>query len=145
MSAGPETVVGRCHCGNLSFELAASRPPEDFAPRTCGCSFCRAHAGLYISDPDGFVRFAARDPKRVSRYRFGHETADFLICAQCGVFLAALMTEGEGALAVLNVRACDDPGRFAGAPAAMDYDAETPADRLARRRARWTPAAPFPG
>jgi hypothetical protein len=144
MTSDPTTVVGRCHCGNLSFELEPSRPPEEFAPRTCGCSFCRAHGGLYISDPQGFVRFTARDPARVSRYRFGHKTCDFLICADCGVFLGALMTEGDEALAVLNVRTCDHPGRFAGAPATMDYDAEAPTDRLTRRRARWTPAAPFP-
>jgi hypothetical protein len=53
------------------------------------------------------------------------------------------MTEGDEALAVLNVRTCDDPGRFAGSPATMDDDAEAPTDRLSRRRARWTPAAVF--
>ncbi len=87
-------IPGGCHCGNLTFEMRSARPPEELPLRTCGCGFCRAHGGLYTSDPEGFVRFAVRDPARLSRYRFGHGTADFLICRDCGVFLGAVMSEG---------------------------------------------------
>ena len=140
MPSEKTTIPGGCHCGNLTFEMQSTRPPEELPLRTCGCSFCQAHGGLYTSDPEGFVRFAVRDPARLSRYRFGHGTADFLICRDCGVFLAAVMTEGERSCAVVNVKASDAPGRFTGAPTTMDYGGEDEAERLARRRARWTPA-----
>lgn len=146
MPSEQRIIYGGCHCGNLTFEMHSARPPEELPLRTCGCSFCRAHGGLYTSDPEGFVRFAVGDPARLSRYRFGHRTADFLICRDCGVFLGAVMSEGERACAVVNVRACEAPDRFTGAtgatgaPTTMDYGGEDEAERLARRRARWTPA-----
>ncbi len=51
-----------------------------------------------------------------------------------------MVQEIEGGLyAVLNLTAFDDPQEaLAGEP--VDYDGETPAERTARRRARWTPA-----
>jgi hypothetical protein len=64
----------------VTFRLAASRPPEDLPVRACGCRFCRQHAALSTSDPDGHVIFQVADPARLARYRFGLKTADFLIC-----------------------------------------------------------------
>ena len=135
------TISGGCHCGNLAFEMESDRAPEDMPLRTCGCSFCTAQGAVYTSDPEGFVRFRARDPARVSRYRFGHGTADFLICRDCGVYLGVVMAEEGRICAVVNVKACAEPERFTGAPAAMDYDGETEDGRLSRRRAKWTPAS----
>jgi hypothetical protein len=108
--------------------------------RACGCRFCRQHAVLSTSDPDGRVSFAAADPAALGRYRFGLHTADYLICRDCGVYVGALMADGERAYAIVNVNACDEPERFLQPPRAMDYDAEDEADRRARRRAKWTPA-----
>jgi hypothetical protein len=124
----------------VTFRLAASRPPEDLPVRACGCRFCRQHGVVATADPDGHITFAAADPGRVNRYRFGFETADFLICRDCGVYLGALMPDGERAYAIVNVNACDEPQRFLQNPVAMDYGAEDEAGRLARRRAKWTPA-----
>jgi hypothetical protein len=124
----------------VTFRLAASRPPEELPVRACGCRFCRQHGVLATSDPDGHITFAAADPGRVNRYRFGLKTADFLICRDCGVYLGALMPDGERAYAIVNVNACDDPQRFLQSPLAMDYGDEDEAGRLARRRAKWTPA-----
>jgi hypothetical protein len=124
----------------VTFRLAASRPPEDLPVRACGCRFCRQHAALSTSDPDGHVIFQVADPARLARYRFGLKTADFLICGNCGVYIGAFMPDGERAYAILNVNACDEPQRFLQKPVAMDYGAEDEAGRLARRRAKWTPA-----
>jgi len=126
----------------VTFSLAASRPPEDLPVRACGCGFCRQHAALSTSDPDGHVSFAVAEPARLSRYRFGLKTADFLICRDCGVYVGALMTDADRAFAILNVNACDEHRRFVQGPVAMDYGAEDEAGRLARRRAKWTPADP---
>jgi hypothetical protein len=49
------------------------------------------------------------------------------------------MTEGGESYAVLNLNVFDGPVAVAEAPRSFDYDAEDEADRLARRRARWTP------
>lgn len=124
----------------MTFRLAASRPPEDLPVRACGCRFCRRHAALTTADPDGHVSFAAADPARLGRYRFGLRTADFLICRDCGVYVGALMTDGGKAYAIVNVNACDEPQRFLQSPLAMDYGGEDEASRLARRRDKWTPA-----
>lgn len=136
-----KTVIsGSCHCGKVTFRLVASRPPEELPVRACSCGFCRKHAVLTTSDPDGHVTFAAADPGALRRYRFGLKTADFLICRDCGVYLGALMPDGDAAYAIVNVNACEEPARFLQSPLAMDYGGEDEAGRLARRRANWTPA-----
>lgn len=135
-------IEGGCHCGNLTFRLAASGPPEALPVRACGCGFCRQHGALTTSDPDGRVAFAVADPARLARYRFGLKTADFLVCQTCGVYVGALMPDGDGAYAILNVNACAARDRFVETPVAMDYGGEDEAGRLARRRAKWTPADP---
>ena len=137
---GKTIISGGCHCGNVTFRLAASRPPEDLSVRACGCRFCRQHAALSTSDPDGHVSFAVSEPGRLARYRFGLKTADFLVCQNCGVYVGALMPDGDRAYAILNVNACGEPQRFLQKSAAMDYGAEDEAGRQARRRAKWTPA-----
>ena len=112
------TIPGGCHCGNLTFEMESDRAPEEIPLRTCGCSFCVAQGAVYTSDPEGFVRFRARDPARVGRYRFGHGTADFLICRDCGVYLGVVMHEQGHSCAVINVKACAEPERFVAAAGA---------------------------
>jgi len=140
-SAENKTVIsGGCHCGTVTFRLVASRPPEDLPVRACSCRFCRQHAALSTSDPAGHVTFATADAASLGRYRFGLRTADFLICRDCGVYLGALMPDGDAAYAILNVNACDEPERFVQSPLTMDYGGEDEAGRLARRRAKWTPA-----
>ncbi len=140
MPTEPTQITGRCHCGNVSFVLNTDKPPEALAVRACGCDFCRAHGALSTSDPEGPVRFAIRDPARVNRYRFGLETADFLVCRDCGVYLGALMEDGGEAFAIVNVNACEDRDRFTQIAAPMDYGGEDDAARRARRRAKWSPA-----
>jgi hypothetical protein len=134
------TLRGSCHCGNLSLALETRRPPEELPVRACQCSFCRRHAGLSTSDPDGEARIAAREPGETSLYRFGMKSADFVICRRCGVYVAAVMREGDRTWAVLNLNALDDRARFTAAPQPMDYEGEDLAGRMARRKARWTPA-----
>ena len=132
---------GSCHCGNVEVAYETALAPAETQVRACGCGFCRRHGGLTVSDPAGRLRIAVEDPKRLIRYRFALGTADFLICADCGVYLAAVLADGEGAWAVLNVNVLDDRGAFSRTPEPANYDAEDQADRIARRKARWTPVA----
>jgi hypothetical protein len=133
--------AGGCHCGNMKVRVRLSKAPEDFAVRACSCSFCRSHKPRMISDPAGLLNVAADDWTLVRFYRFGTRTCDFLLCSQCGVFIAAASDADEPSpRAVLNVNCLNDRARFSETPAMHDFDSETPESRLTRRRASWMPA-----
>jgi hypothetical protein len=130
---------GRCHCGAIGFEYRTEKPVGEWPVRACQCSFCLKHGGVYTSDPAGSLRFVHPDASAVSRYRFGHKTADFVFCGRCGGYLGAVTEEDGKTLMVINLRAFDP--QLEGLPAAqpMSYDGETTGDRNTRRGARWTP------
>jgi hypothetical protein len=132
---------GGCHCGNLEVTFETAQRPEELPLRACQCTFCRKHAAIGASDPAGAVEVRIRDSGEVSRYVFGLRTAEFLVCRRCGVYVAAVCTVDGGTYATLNLNALADRAAFTRAPVPMDFDAETVAERLARRRKAWTPAA----
>ena len=107
--------------------------------RACQCTFCLKHAGVYTSDPSGSVRFTQLDPALLTRYRFGHKTADFVFCGRCGGYLGSVTEEGGQQLAVLNIHALDPLPEGLPAAQPMSYDGETTSDRGSRRSKRWTP------
>ena len=72
------------------------QPPAEYSPRACDCDFCRKHGAAYVSDPQGALRLRASADAR-GRYRQGSGRAEFLICRDCGVLLAALY-ENDGRL-----------------------------------------------
>ena len=123
---------GRCHCGNISWELQTevAEPPL----RACQCSFCRMHAVQSISDPAGRLLFEVVDESLLSRYRFGLATADFLVCRRCGAYAGAFMS----GVAIANARLLETPLSREASP--VSYEGETAGQRIARRRKRWTPA-----
>ncbi len=130
---------GRCHCGAVGFEYRTEKPPAEWPVRACQCSFCRKHGAAYTSDPAGSVRFTHEDPAALSRYRFGHKTADFVFCGRCGGYLGAVTEEGGHTLMVINLRALDPEPQGLPAAQPMSYEGETSGDRNIRRSARWTP------
>ena len=135
-----ETIFpGGCHCGRVEMRFRTRWRAEDLPLRICGCSFCVAHGGRYTSDPKGSVSFRFHDSGGLTRYRFGQRTADFLICGQCGVFLAAVTPLAAPALAVINVNGFADAKQLTQEATPMDYEGEGESDRTARRAARWTP------
>jgi hypothetical protein len=140
--ATPDLTIlrGGCHCGNLAVALHSPSPPEELPVRACQCSFCTRHGVHATSHPEGRVEIQIREPAELSRYRFGLGTAEFLICRRCGVYVAALMTDADGYYATLNVLALAERERFTQPVTAVSYDAEDAATRVARRKARWTPA-----
>ena len=134
---------GGCHCGNLAFVFEASAGLDVLGLRADQCSFCRAHRARTTSDPNGNVRIAVRDSTNLSRYRFGLGITDFLICAHCGVFIGAVMEDGETTLMTINANAlrprpADD---FPVSP--VDFDGEDIPARIARRRQKWAPVVEF--
>lgn len=91
------------------------------------------------SDPSGNVEFHCADPTLLRRYRFGQRTADFLICGQCGVYIAATIETVKGRFAVVSVNALVP--YLEGLPVAqpVSFDSENIDQRTRRREARWTP------
>ena len=114
-------------------------PPRPFHCAAAGAAFCRTHGARASTDAAGTLEITERDPG-LTRYRFGHQITDFLICRGCGAYVAAVM-EIDGALyATLNANMLDARDRLDPAPPLADYEAETAAERRERRRTNWTAA-----
>jgi hypothetical protein len=136
-------IPGKCHCGNISFSLAWEPEPAQIPARACGCSFCVKHGGVWTSNPKGALKVAVKDPSAVSRYAFGTGTAEFHICARCGVVPVVTSTLDGRLYAVVSVNAFEgiDPARIRRAPA--DFEGEATEARLARRKRNWIPDVVF--
>jgi hypothetical protein len=140
--AGMMAYRGGCHCGALLVTFESALAPEAMQRRACQCSFCRAHGALTASDPDGALRFDA-EAGALIRYRFGLKTADFLICARCGVYVGAIYGEDDELWGIVNVSALHDRSAFTAPIAEISYDNETVSTRGERRKRRWTPVEAF--
>lgn len=127
---------GACHCGAVRVEYETEAPAR---LRQDGCGFCSSRGVKSASDADG--KLVIESAHRLIRYRFGHKTADFLICPVCGTYVATSMDSARGPIGVLNVVGAripelkDEPAKLA------SLEGETPDERIARRVSRWTPLA----
>lgn len=74
------------------------------------------------------------------RYRFGLGITDMLLCAECGVYVAALIEHEGRTFATLNANVLEARDTLDPAPPLASYAGETADQRIARRIARWTPA-----
>ncbi len=74
---------------------------------------------------------SARDASQVIRYRFGHETANFLVCVCCGIYVAAVLTVDDGsAYATVNVTCFDRADELTQPVLPVSYDGESAQDRI---------------
>jgi hypothetical protein len=133
------TLSGHCHCHQITLELSTAHAPSELPLRACQCSFCRRHGARTTSDPAGTARIVLRNSEAVSYYQFGPQTAEFLVCARCGVYAAAVLRDGDRIYAVINANTFDVP--LPQEAKLEDYEAETPDQRRERRRTMWTPAS----
>jgi hypothetical protein len=134
-------IHGSCHCGNIrvTFDWPDSGPA--IPVRACGCGLCTKHKAAWTSHPDGRFCLRIDDDSRVTRYRFGTNTADFHVCLTCGVIpIVTCMIEGIR-YAVFNVNTFDDVDRSQFVETATNFEGETTENRLTRRRRNWTPEA----
>ncbi|TIN30869.1 MAG: aldehyde-activating protein [Mesorhizobium sp.] len=132
------THTGGCHCGNVRLKFSTELDPPQIEVRACQCSFCVRHGSRAVADPAGRLIISVKDEARLSRYQFGLRTADYLICRECGVYAAAIVG-GDDARAIVIINALDDRERFNREPVPVDFDAESRAQRQARRRTHWMP------
>ncbi len=134
------TLTGGCHCGNLGVSFETARAPADLLLRECGCTFCRRHGAVAVTDPAGRVAVRVRSRAEVSRYVFGLRASEFLVCRTCGVFVCAVCAIDGRTYATLNANVLDARASLTATPSRVDYDGETVEARLARRARAWTPA-----
>jgi hypothetical protein len=134
----PTTLTGSCHCGAIRASLQTSRPVAELEVRACQCSFCTRHGAKTVSDSGGRCRFEI-DGAALSWYRFETRTGTSLICNRCGMYAGVMIEDGDNVWSVINVRALAIPELASRAAEPKDYDGETPEERIARRKANWTP------
>jgi hypothetical protein len=131
-------LSGTCHCGAIRGTLHATRPVADLQVRACQCGFCTRHGAMTVSDPAGHAVFEI-ERAALNAYRFGTRTGTTLLCARCGMYAGVILEDGGQVWSVLNVRGLGIP-EFAGRTAEpVVYDGETPEQRIARRKVKWTP------
>jgi hypothetical protein len=130
-------ITGKCHCGNIAFELEWEGDPDAIPARACGCSFCVKHGGVWTSNPDSRLSVTFRDIGLVSKYVFGTGTATFCVCSRCGA-VPLVTSEIENHLyAVVNVNVFEDVDSSRLRRAAANFEGENVESRLARRKRNW--------
>jgi len=137
--AESHSFEGSCHCGAIEYTFVTALPVRRWPVRICQCGFCRGHGARHSSDPLGELQFRFERPEFLRRYRFALRTADFLICKECGTYVAAVLLSGRGAQAAINVNTLRvaPAGLQPGKP--VVHDGESGEARRARRVQTWTP------
>lgn len=131
--------TGACHCGAIRWIYRTDIEPSQWVVRACQCSFCRAHAAQCTSDPAGTVEFSCDDAALLSHYCFALKSAEFLVCASCGVYVGAVLKSSDGNFATLNLRSMKTPVDGLRDAAPVSYESEEMVARIARRLSKWTP------
>jgi hypothetical protein len=131
-------LSGTCHCGAIRGTLYATRPAAALQARACQCSFCTRHGAMTISDPAGR---AVIDITRaaLAPYQFGTRTGTSLICARCGMYAGVIIEDGGKVWSALNARGLAIPEFKDRQAEPVVYEGETAEQRMARRKAKWTP------
>jgi hypothetical protein len=129
---------GECHCGRVEVSFETALSPGELEVRACQCSFCRRHGAKTVTDAGGRLVISAEDGALV-RYRFGLRTADFLLCRTCGVYVAAVISDGAEERATLNAAGMMIEGLWDRAAEPIRLDHEDAEARRKRRHRNWTP------
>ena len=129
---------GGCHCGAVRVHMSTSRPAAELPLRACQCGFCRRHGAQTTSDPASTLHLIAA-PGALRRYRFGRRKVDAVLCQDCGVYIASVLSDGDRLFATLNVAGVALEAFSSRSAEPAVYDDETDTEKLARRRARWIP------
>jgi hypothetical protein len=136
-------IRGQCHCGNIRFALTWEPDPTEIRARRCTCTFCVKHGARWTSNPSGVLEVQVGEHARVSLYQHGTRTADFHVCARCGVVPVVSSSMAGVLYAVVNVDTFLGiaPSLITEAPA--NYEQEDEESRLARRQRNWIPQVTF--
>ena len=130
-------VDGKCHCGNIAFELVWPDDASAILACACDCSFCTKHAGVWTLNPKAKLRISVQSDADVSRYEFATKTARFHVCRRCGVVPVVTCELDGRTYAAVNVNTFVgvDAATLHRAPAS--FEGEDLGTRLARRTRNW--------
>jgi hypothetical protein len=128
---------GKCHCGNIAFELEWEGDPPEIPARACGCTFCVKHGGVWTSNPKSTLMVAIREASLVSKYAFGSRTATFQVCSRCGTVPLVTSEVANHVYAVVNVNVLENVDPSWLCHATSNFEGEDVASRLARRTRNW--------
>lgn len=130
-------IEGGCHCGNIAYTLEWPEGAPHIPARACDCTFCTRHGGVWTSHPQASLRITIEDSNAVSVYEFGTKTAQFHVCAKCGVVPMVTCVLDGGRYAVVNVNTFGNVDPAVVQRASASFEGEEPASRLARRARNW--------
>lgn len=78
-----ETLIGRCHCGAVEFEVRNEEPLADL--RRCNCSLCRRkNAIMATASHSEFTVTKGAD--KLSVYQWNTGIAKHYFCSVCGIY-----------------------------------------------------------
>lgn len=138
-------ICGRCHCGNISFQLRWLPAPSEIPARACTCTFCTKHGGVWTSCSAGELAVSIQDQALRSRYSFGTKTAQFHVCARCGAVPVVTSRIDGTTYAVVNVNTFEGVDGALLKRAEATFDGEDEQSRLARRKRNWIGRVTFTG
>lgn len=130
-------IQGKCHCGNIAFELDWEGDPPEIPARACGCSFCVKHGGVWTSRHSAKLAVTVGDASLVSNYVFGTRTATFHVCSRCGAVPVVTSEIANHLYAVVNVNMFENVEPAWLCRAGVDFEGEDVESRLARRERHW--------
>ena len=138
MNKGKRQLRGSCYCGNIRFVFVTDKSDDELPQRECQCGFCVLHGRIATSDRDGELRIAIEAPENVRKFRFGHRTADFYVCRECGM-IPVVTSEIDGAIrGIADVRMIEGFVWSRSETSRHDFEGEEVDDRLDRRKGYWT-------
>ena len=130
-------IRGKCHCGNIAFDLDWPDDTPMIPARACDCTFCAKHGGVWTSNPRSALTVTVRELASMDEYAFGTRTAAFHVCARCGVVPFVTSDVDGHRYAVVNVNTFENVDSASLQRSAASFDAEDVDARLARRRRNW--------
>ena len=130
-------ITGGCHCRNISFTLRCEPDPTNLPARACTCSFCTKHGAVWTTLSSASLRVSVKERAHLSIYSFATSTAQFHICAECGVVPVVTSSIDGRLYAVVNSTTFENFDASQLQHAAADFDGETEHQRLARRKRNW--------
>ena len=125
-----------CNCGNFKINWDTEISP--LVARMCGCAYCAATKGEFVSDPNSIVTFRVADTSKQTIVTHGHGTARFYECKNCGVIIVTSEIGGE-LYCVINAKVLNIKG-YTLDKTLKDYSGESVSARLARRKNNWSKA-----
>jgi hypothetical protein len=133
-------IQGKCHCGNIRYELLWPGDGAEIPVRACSCTFCTKHGGVWTSHRDSELAVVVHDESLISKYSFGTGTAAFYVCSRCGAVPLVTSEIDDHLYAVVNVNTFEGVSPSSFVRAATNFDGEDTGSRLERRRRNWIKA-----